>query len=206
MRLAELWPQKATPRERRRSFQRTMLGLSATTSPTMTPVTPQPSRTDVRPAGHPYVVEIDRERRGWYDLARLVRSLLPAECLEPGYYTDPDWTVRDLVAHVGTWLAEAQIQFERMNSGTYEGHDIDVDALNTALLLGMKGQPWEVAWVQAQAARTWMLSAWYALRDPSDEAAWWIRKSAAEHYAEHLARLREWTDELIARRSGETVP
>ena len=44
----------------------------------------------------------------------LVRSLTPEECLEPGYQRDPDWTVRDVVAHLGTWLAEAQVQFERM--------------------------------------------------------------------------------------------
>ena len=43
----------------------------------------------------------------------------------------------------------------------------------------MAGQPWEVAWVQANAGRTRMLEEWYALREPSDEAAWWIRKAGA---------------------------
>jgi hypothetical protein len=47
-----------------------------------------------------------------------------------------------------------------------------------------------------------MLEEWFALREPSEEAAWWIRKGAAEHFAEHLDRLREWTMELIARRSS----
>jgi hypothetical protein len=153
---------------------------------------------------HPYLVEIQAERDGWYALARLVRLLTPEECLVPGYYRDPDWTVRDLVAHIGTWLAEAQIQFARIGAGTYEGHDVDVDALNASLLHGMDGQPWEVAWVQAQSARSWMLEAWYALREPSDEAAWWIRKGAADHFAEHLERLHEWTDELITRRGNAT--
>jgi hypothetical protein len=82
---------------------------------------------------------------------------------------------------------------------------VDVDALNATLLEGMDGQPWVVAWVQAQAARSRMIGEWYALREPSDEAAWWIRKGAAEHFAEHLDRLGEWTEELIARRSGETT-
>jgi len=161
------------------------------------------SSPDVSLVGHPYRAEIDREREGWYELAHLVRSLTPEECLRPGYYRNPDWTIRDVVAHLGTWLAETQVQLERMNAGTYEGHDVDVDALNAALLEGMAGQPWEVAWVQAQAARSWMLEAWFALREPSDEAAWWIRKGAAGHYAEHLDRLGEWTEELIARRSSE---
>ena len=34
----------------------------------------------------------------------------------------------------GTWLAEAAVQFERIQAGTYEGHDIDIDALNASFL------------------------------------------------------------------------
>jgi hypothetical protein len=104
------------------------------------------------------------------------------------------------VTHLGTWLAEAQVQFERIGAGTYEGHDIDVDALNAAFLDAMSDQPWDVAWVQANAGRSRMVAEWYALAEPTDEAAWWIRKSGGDHFAEHLARLREWTSELIARR------
>jgi hypothetical protein len=154
------------------------------------------------PVDHPYAADIEAERRGWYEIVDLVRSLTPDECLEPGYQREPDWTVRDVVAHVGTWMAEAQVQFERMTAGTYEGHDIDIDALNAALLKAMDGQPWVVAWVQANAGRTRMIEEWWQLRDTSDEAAWWIRKSGSEHYAEHLDRLREWCDELIQRRAS----
>jgi hypothetical protein len=154
------------------------------------------------PADHPYAAAIDAEREGWYDFAGLVRRLTPAECLRPGYYHDPDWNVRDLVAHVGTWLAEAGAQFERISAGTYEGHDLDIDALNAGFLAAMRGQPWEVAWAQANAGRTRMLAAWTALPAPSDEAAWWIRKSGSDHYAEHTDRLRAWVDELVAARSS----
>jgi hypothetical protein len=45
-----------------------------------------------------------------------------------------------------------------------------------------------------------MLDEWYRLREPSDEAAWWVRKAGCDHYDEHLPRLREWVAELIARR------
>jgi hypothetical protein len=152
------------------------------------------------PAGHPYAAELEAERLGWYELVELIRSLTPDECLIPGYFRDPDWTVRDLVGHLGTWLAEADVQFEQVAAGTYEGHDIDVDALNASFLAAMAGQPWEVAWVQANAGRSMMLQRWWSLRDPSDEAAWWIAKVGGDHYAEHLERLREWTAELIARR------
>jgi Mycothiol maleylpyruvate isomerase N-terminal domain len=152
-------------------------------------------------ADHPYTAELDAERSGWYELASLVRTLTPDECVAPGYYTNPDWTVRDLVAHLGTWLAEAQVQLERISAGTYEGHDVDIDALNESLLAAMDGHPWEVAWVQANAGRTRMVEEWWLLTSPNDEAAWWIRKSGSDHYTDHLARLREWTTELIARRT-----
>lgn len=158
------------------------------------------SPTPGMPADHPYAAEIEAERSGWYEIADLVRSLTPDECLEPGYQRDPDWTVRDVVAHLGTWLAEAEVQFERTSAGTYEGHDVDVDMLNAALLVGMQDQPWEVAWVQANAGRTRMVQEWFRIDHPTDEAAWWIRKSGCDHYLEHLDRLREWVAELIERR------
>jgi hypothetical protein len=145
---------------------------------------------------HPYAEEMAAEQAGWYELVRLVGLLSPQQRMQPGYYRDPDWTVRDLVAHIGTWLAEAANRFEQIAAGTYDGNDVDIDALNAALLEAMAGQPWEVAWVQANAARSQMLNAWYALESPSEDAAWWIRKAGPEHYAEHLDRLRAWVAEL----------
>ena len=121
--------------------------------------------------GSPYAAEIDAEERSWYELASLVRSLTPDERLEPGYYRDPDWSVRDLVGHLGTWLAEAATQFDRIVAGTYTGHDdVDIDALNAQFLAAMVGQPWDVVWSQANAGRTVMLQAWTRLTTPNDEA------------------------------------
>jgi len=154
------------------------------------------------PSGHPFAADIDAERSGWYELIGLVRQLTPEECLVPGYYRDPDWTVRDAMGHVGTWLAEAEIQFERMIGGTYEGHDVDIDALNASFLEAMAGLPWSVAWLQANAARTRMLEALFSLPEQSDEAAWWVRKAGAGHYDEHLPRMREWVAELTGRRKA----
>ena len=66
----------------------------------------------------------------------------------------------------------------------------------------MEGHPWEVAWVQANAGRTRMLDEWSVLREPDDEASWWISKAGAAHYADHLDRLREWVDALISERAN----
>jgi hypothetical protein len=164
---------------------------------TLTPMNEKPATSSPE---QPYAAELDAERDGWYELVDLVRSLTPQECLLAGYYRDPDWSVRDVAGHVGTWLAEAETQLEQIAVGTYEGHDIDIDGLNASFLAAMRDQPWEVAWIQANAGRTRMIQAWSALREPSDEAAWWIRKAGPEHYGEHVPRLRDWVAELISRR------
>jgi hypothetical protein len=152
------------------------------------------------PRGVADVDAIESERTRWYELIGLVRSLSPEECLEPGYYRDPAWSVRDLLGHLGTWLAEAEVQLQQINAGTYAGHDLDIDALNAEFLEAMRDQPWDVASVQAHAGRTRMLQEWQDLTAPDDEATWWIRKSGPDHYDEHLDRLREWVQELVSRR------
>ena len=147
------------------------------------------------------VLDDEAERRAWYEILELVRSLTSEERLAPGYWRDPDWSVRDVLGHLGTWFAEAEVQLERIAVGTYEGHDVDIDALNAAFLEAMHDQPWEVAWLQANAGRTKMVERWSATTTMADEAAWWVRKSGTEHYLEHLDRLREWVDELRRRRA-----
>ena len=151
----------------------------------------------------PYRTELEAEERGWYEVAELVRSLEPDERLLPGYYRDPDWSVRDMVGHLGTWLAEAAVQFEQMRNGTYAGHEVDIDGLNATFLVAMASQPWDVVWSQANAGRTRLRQAWASLPAPSDEAAWWIRKAAVDHYAEHIERLRAWVAELTERRDTD---
>jgi hypothetical protein len=94
------------------------------------------------------------------------------------------------------WLAEAGIQLERIEAGTYERADVDIDALNAEFRSGMHGQPWSVVLTQAQAARYRMLEVWYALPSRDDAAAWWVAKAGAEHYREHLGRLRSWVAKL----------
>jgi hypothetical protein len=150
------------------------------------------------PTERPYAQDLEAEREGWYEFVDLTRSLTSEERHRPGYYSDPDWSVRDLVAHVGTWLAEAEIQLERLAAGTYEDIPVDVDALNAHFLEAMRDQAWDVCWVQLNAARTRMLTEWFAQPAASEKAAWWIRKSGSEHYREHLPRLRAWVAELRA--------
>ena len=154
-------------------------------------------------AGYPYRDALETEGRLWREITDAVRHLTPEERLRPGYYRSPDWSVRDVAAHLGTWLAEADRHFQQMLAGTYDhrSENVDVDVLNAGLLEAMRDETWDTVWSQANAARTMVLGNWSALPDETPEATWWIEKSGPAHYAEHLPRLHEWVAELLGNRS-----
>lgn len=145
---------------------------------------------------HPYRAELDLERERWTGIVGLCRSLEPDERLRPGYYRHPDWNVKDLVAHLGTWMAEAEIQLLRIEAGTYVDEPLDIDALNAQFLEAMRDQDWSTVWAQAISARVQMLTVWGRLHERTQAADRWVYKSGAEHHGEHLPRLREWVAEL----------
>ncbi len=144
-----------------------------------------------------YLAEVDLEYARWSDITALIHLLTPDERLAPGYFRDPDWSVKDLVAHLGAWLDEAATQLTTIAARSYEPHDVDIDARNADLLAATRDESWETLWSQATVARAYMLQHWFAQRVPSDAANWWVRKAGAEHYGEHLPRLRAWVAELV---------
>jgi len=135
------------------------------------------------------------EERLWTELHDLIDSLPPDKVEEPGYFEE-GWSAKDLVAHIGSWLAEAGVVLERIRSGTYRPEEIDIDAINKTFYDAMHDVPFRDVKAQAFTARNRMLRAWRSLPEGSPEADRWIRKSGPEHYAEHLPRLREWVQEL----------
>jgi mycothiol maleylpyruvate isomerase-like protein len=141
------------------------------------------------------------EDEGWNELHALVGSLTPEEAELPGYYVE-GWSAGDMLAHIGSWLAAAGAFLERIRGGTYRREEIDVDEWNEEFLRAMKGVPLRDVQAQASAARTRMLEAWEELDGLTPDAEFWVAKAGADHYAEHLPRLREWVAELQAGRSS----
>ena len=135
------------------------------------------------------------EARLWDELHRLIDALPAQQASEPGYFEE-GWSAKDLVGHLGSWLAEAGVVLERIRFGTYREEEIDIDAMNATFLDAMRDT--ELADVRSQAvvARERMLRAWGALPERSPEADRWIDKTGPAHYAEHLPRLRAWVEEV----------
>jgi hypothetical protein len=135
------------------------------------------------------------EEHLWTELNDLVGSLPVALVDRPGYFEE-GWSAKDLVAHVGSWLAQAGVVLERIRFGTYRPEEIDVDEMNHAFFVALHDVDFEDIRAQGIASRFRMLRAWDALEAPSADADWWIAKAGPEHYAEHLPRLREWVAQV----------
>ena len=138
---------------------------------------------------------IAAEDAGWNELHGLMDTLTSEEAEKAGYYAE-GWSAKDLLAHIGSWLAEAGVFLIRIRAGTYNPEELDIDAMNQIFLDIMKDVPLQTIRSQASAARSRMLLAWGELAELTPEATFWIQKAGAEHYAQHLPRLREWVTRL----------
>ena len=135
------------------------------------------------------------EDRLWAELHDLVDSLSDPLVVKPGYFVE-GWSAKDVVGHIGGWLAEAGVVLERIRFSTYRPEEIDIDAMNATFFDAMHDVAFPDVHAQAVVARNRMLRAWRSLPEASPEADRWISKSGPEHYAEHLPRLRGWVGEL----------
>lgn len=137
---------------------------------------------------------LEKDDRGWAELRALIDGLSAEQTAEPGY--DGDWSVKDLLAHVASWFAEAAMMLEQMRMGTYSPERLDVDGLNHLWFETWRDEDLRTVKTELMAARSRMLEEWDRLPDADDEARRWFYESTVEHYDEHVPRLREWVAEL----------
>jgi hypothetical protein len=138
------------------------------------------------------------EDAGWVELNGLIESLTPAQMEEPGYFPE-GWSVKDLMAHIGSWQAEAGQVLEQIRMDTFRDEPVDVDKMNAFFIEANKDLPLSVVRAEMFSARNRMLSEWNNLPEITPKAEEWFVESGPEHYAEHIDRLREWDQELQAR-------
>ena len=145
---------------------------------------------------------VQREDEAWARFEGVIESLTEEQAVEPGYYAVDGWSVKDLIAHVGSWMAEASNMLERMRFGTYAPDARDTDDLNKEFFEANRDLPLDVVRAECHSARTRILQEWDALPQLTTEAVEWFEESAAKHCAEHQPRLEEWAAELQTRASA----
>ncbi len=140
----------------------------------------------------------EEEEAGWAEFLAVVRSLAPRQLEEPGYFPE-GWSVRDLLAHVGSWQAEAGHILQQIRNGTHRPGPLDVERMNRRFYEANKDLPLDVVWAELWSSRNRMLFEINHLPALTKEAEEWFRDSGAAHYGEHLPRLKEWVEELRSR-------
>jgi hypothetical protein len=134
------------------------------------------------------------EDAGWDELVSLLESLTDDQMHRVGYY--PEWSSKDLLAHIGAWQAEAARFIQQIRGGTYVDEPLDVDAMNERFLDAYRDQPVSIVRAEAWASRTRMITEMNLLQEVNPHAEEWFLESGTKHYDEHLPRLREWVEEL----------
>jgi hypothetical protein len=137
-----------------------------------------------------------REDTAWAELHDLLDQLTQQEIELDGYY--PDWSVKDLMAHYGDWMAEAATMLERKRLGTYTDWEPDIDAINSEWYAAWKNADLRVVRAHLHSARARMLEELGMLPPErlEGDAEEWFLESGVTHNGDHLPRLREWIAEL----------
>lgn len=142
--------------------------------------------------------EINGEAEGWQQLHALIDRVTPDIAELPGYFAE-GWTAKDVIGHLGAWMARGATALRQVAAGTYREGEIDIDAENERYLEALRDIPLDTVHLQAAAAHAELLRAWAELPEVTPDAEYWAHKAGPEHYAEHLPRLEAWLEELNQR-------
>ena len=137
---------------------------------------------------------LEQDDAGWAELRSLVDGLTEEQITRGGY--QEGWSVKDLLAHIACWYAEAAVVLEQMRMGTYRGEKLDVDGLNREWHETWRDKELNVVKTELMASRARMLDEWDRLPNVDENAREWFRDSTTGHYEDHLPRLREWVATL----------
>jgi hypothetical protein len=132
---------------------------------------------------------VDREEAAWAELRGALDAFAP-EQLEAASLNADGWSPKDVMFHIGAWLAEAGKQLERMRTGTFVDPELDTDEVNARWLEVSRSLDVEAAEAELMSSRTRMLQALEALPEITAVAQEWFEESGDVHYLEHLPELR----------------
>jgi Mycothiol maleylpyruvate isomerase N-terminal domain len=136
------------------------------------------------------------EEEGWRALHEAFARVPPERFEEPAL-TEEGWSAKDVMFHVGAWMAEAERQLSRMRMGTYRDEGLTkerIDEINHEWFEVSRSLDPDTVRAEFHAARVRMLQEWEQLTDVTPDAWEWFEESGPIHYAEHLPGLRAFAE------------
>src|SRR5438874_6304159 len=136
------------------------------------------------------------EDAAWADLDPLLHSLAPEQMTTPGVVGE--WSVKDVMAHLASWWAEANAELERMRFGTFRLERRDIDEVNRRFYEANRDLDLGTVHAELYASRNKALEALWRLPELSPPAEEWFEESGPLHYAEHLPDLGRFVESVAA--------
>jgi hypothetical protein len=144
-------------------------------------------------------MEVDRliseEESGWARLAEVFASI-PGNRFEDPTVTPEGWSPKDVMFHVGYWMADCADVLERIAAGTWDGGaDETPTAIEVTNQQGFeRSREMSLDEVRAgfEEGRRQMVAAFRALDEVTPGGWEWFEESGPLHYAKHVADLSAW--------------
>ena len=138
------------------------------------------------------------EDAGWRELLGVFEAVPAGRFDEPGV-TPEGWSPKDVMFHIGAWLAECTAVLEAIGSGAAasEGHGDDApttDSKNAAWFNMSRELDVETVREGFESARDLARLRFSEMADPTPEGWSWFDESGPLHYAEHGKTLKEWLE------------
>jgi Mycothiol maleylpyruvate isomerase N-terminal domain len=136
---------------------------------------------------------LKEEDEAWQDLLRVFESV-PADRFEEAGVTAEGWSPKDVMFHIGAWLAECSAVLDRITAGAGIS-DVDDDATDAknATWFNMSRKT-DVPTVRKgfATAREDACKRFADMSEHTAEAWSWFEESGPRHYAEHGDDLHSW--------------
>lgn len=132
------------------------------------------------------------EDEGWHRLHEVFERI-PHERFEEGTVTPAGWSPKDVMFHVGGWLADCHQVLEQIGEGTFEANaEEDVEGTNQAWFERSRTMAAVDVRAQFEASRQQARAAFGTLSVVTSEAWEWFEESGSLHYAKHVDDLETW--------------
>lgn len=138
---------------------------------------------------------IGEEAVGWARLLEVFASISDPRFEEPTV-TPEGWSPKDVMFHVGYWMADCAHVLERITDDTWDGGADETPA--TIEIANREGfeRSREMPAAEVRAGfgdgRARMLAAFRALDEVTPGAWEWFEESGPLHYAKHVVDLAAW--------------
>jgi DinB superfamily len=142
---------------------------------------------------------LDEEERWWHTFHALIDDVPPERLADPRIPPD-GWSTKDVMFHVGAWLADAGRTIEQIRFGTFTGEEPDSEELNREWFSLSRSLDLRTCRAELESSRVRCRAELATLSSVTPQAQEWFEEAGALHYRAHAKDLLDW---IVPGRRGD---